>query len=51
MAYRNNSSHPDRDKPSQAFVPLFGRADRMTQSSSFFNGGRGVEFLAIACYT
>jgi hypothetical protein len=51
MAWRNNASHPDRDKRSRALVPLLGLAGRIAHSFSFFNGGRGVEFLLIACYT
>ncbi|WP_179300950.1 hypothetical protein [Mesorhizobium sp. WSM4311] len=51
MAWRSNASRADRDKPSQAFLPVFGAAGRMAKSSSFLNGGEGVEFLVICCYT
>jgi hypothetical protein len=51
MAWRSNASHADRDKPSQALVPMFGIAGRMAKSSSVLNGGEGVEFLVISCYT
>jgi len=51
MAWRSNASYPDRDKPSQVFVPLSGLVGRMAQSSSLLNGGGGVEFLVISCYT
>ncbi|WP_202362392.1 hypothetical protein [Mesorhizobium sp. 131-3-5] len=51
MAWRSNASHADRDKPSQAFVPVLGVAGRMAMSSSFLNGGEGVEFLVISWYT
>ncbi|WP_420651757.1 hypothetical protein [Mesorhizobium japonicum] len=51
MAWRSNASHPDRDKPSQAFVSVLGLAGRMAQSSSLLNAGAGVEFHVISCYT
>jgi len=42
IAERSNASHPDRDKPPQAFVAVFGLAGRLAKSSSFLNGGEGA---------